>query len=161
MGPDVDNLVIALAVGNDAVGVLIADFFHFLERTVNELGFSIRYDYIVNGDGHAGQRRIVVAHIFELIDELGRTSVAQQAMHFGGNSLDIALIDRAVDKADLLREYLVEKQATDGRIHHLAIDAHHNRLVQGDTARFKGRNRLSLIGKATLDSTGFAKADLG
>ena len=77
MHPDVDDLVIALAVGDDAVGILIADFLHFLERSVNELGFSIGYDYVVNGDGYAGQRRVVIAHILELIDEFGRAPVAQ------------------------------------------------------------------------------------
>ena len=161
MGPDVDNLVIALAVGDDAVGVLIADFLHILERSINELGFSIGYDYVINGDGYTGQRRVVVAHTFELIDELGRAPVARQAMYFGGDPLDIDLVDRAVDKANFLRDHLVEKQATDSGTHHLAIDAHHNRLMQGNAARFKGRSRLGLIGKAALDSTGFAKAHLG
>ena len=50
-------------------------------------------------------------------------------MHLGGNPLDIALVNRAVDKADFLREHLVEKQTTDGRIHHLSINAYHDRLV--------------------------------
>ena len=77
MHPDVDNFVVALAVGDDAVGVLIADFLYFLECPVNKLGFSIGYDYVVNGNGYTRQRRVVVAHVFELIDELGRTSVAQ------------------------------------------------------------------------------------
>ena len=71
----------------------------------------------------------MVAHLLEGIDKLRRAAVAKQAMNVGGDLLDVALIDGAIDKADFLRQYLVEDQAADGGVDNFAINAHLDRLV--------------------------------
>src|SRR5207249_2836391 len=51
--PDVDDLVVALAVGDDAAAVLFLDFADVVMRLANHHGFLPRHDHVVDADGNA------------------------------------------------------------------------------------------------------------
>ena len=54
MRPDVDDLVVAFAGGDDALAILLLDFVDLLLRVVDFLVFSFGNDHVVNADGDAG-----------------------------------------------------------------------------------------------------------
>ncbi len=57
--PDGDDLVVAFAVGDRAVTILLIDFHHFVLSVVDEFALARRHDQIVDPDRDARLRRIV------------------------------------------------------------------------------------------------------
>ena len=60
-GPDVDDLVVALAVGDEPFLVLVDDALHFGLRLAEEHALRLRDDHVVHADGDAGARGVVEA----------------------------------------------------------------------------------------------------
>ena len=70
--PDIDDLVVAFAVGNGAVLVL---FFHLDDAfpgVVDQFAFVVRHDQIVNADGDAGLGGMQESEIFQVIQHQDR-----------------------------------------------------------------------------------------
>ena len=62
-GPDVDDLVVALAVGDQTFLVLIDDALHFVLRLAEEHVLRIRDHHVIHADGEAASRRVLVAEV--------------------------------------------------------------------------------------------------
>ena len=54
VGPDIDDLVVAFAGGDDTLAVLLLDFGDLLLRSLDFLILLLRNDHVVDADGDAG-----------------------------------------------------------------------------------------------------------
>ena len=114
MGPDVDDLVVALGLGDDAVLGLAFD--------VADLFTGLGHDVLLDGrDVHVGDRDgqprhggEVVAHLLELIEQDDRAIMAELLVAALDDLGELLLALRRVDVAQLLRDDLVEEDAADG-----------------------------------------------
>src|SRR5256886_4795173 len=67
--PDVDDLVVALAVGDDAVLILLLDLVDLLARLRDEPLLRRRDVHVVDADRQTGQRGVPEAEVFQLVEE--------------------------------------------------------------------------------------------
>src|SRR5882757_6651616 len=74
--PDIDDLVVALAVGDHAVVVLLLNLADLLLRAFEQLRFLRRYRHVLDGDGDSGLGRELEADVLEAIGEDNRRLVA-------------------------------------------------------------------------------------
>jgi len=155
--PDVDDLVVALAVGDEAGRVLVLDLLHLAVGAGDDLGLLLRDHDVVDAEGHRGARRVVEARVHQPVGVDDRVLEAERA---------VARVDRPrdrllghVDVDDVERQPLgqdVRQQRTaDGGLHeahlrhllavddlHLA-DAHLDARLQLDLARLVGAVHLA------------------
>src|SRR2546430_13119187 len=75
--PDVDDLVVALAVGDDAILVLLLDLVHLLARLGDVALFRRRDVHVVDADRQPGRRRVPEAEAVQLAEALAGPSAAQ------------------------------------------------------------------------------------
>src|SRR5690349_1112246 len=68
MRPDVDDLVVAFARGNDTLAVLLLDLANLLLRGLDFLLLFLRDDHVIDADGNAGASRLTEAKLFELVE---------------------------------------------------------------------------------------------
>ena len=125
--PDVDDLVVALAVRDGALLALVLDLEHFLARAVHELGLVARDAHVVDADRDAGlgrDRETESLHDVEDLDgalePVGHEAVVDEV-------LEALLLQRAVQERQLGRQVRREQDAPDRR-----LDA---RAVAGDRVR--------------------------
>src|SRR5713226_9050315 len=69
VAPDDDDLVVALAVGDGAVEVLLLHLDDFLFGVFHELVFVAGNEHVVDADGDAGHGGVMEAHLFQLIEQ--------------------------------------------------------------------------------------------
>jgi len=81
--PRIDDLVVALAVGNDAAAVLLVDFRNRLERVVEGLLLLIGNDHVLDADGDAGAHRPLESEILELIEGFDGGLLAGSVVRLG------------------------------------------------------------------------------
>src|SRR5258705_533842 len=120
--PDVDDLVVALAVGDRAVETLALDFEHRLARAVDDLGLLRRDDHVIDADGDAGLGRVEEAEVLELVEQADREVVAEVDEPEVHQLLQTLLLEEAVDERDLLRHVHVEDHAADGGLDDLSVE---------------------------------------
>ena len=96
-GPDVDDLVVALAVGDDAVVVLLLNFRDLLLRLIKEMRLLRRNLHVLDGDGNSRAGRELVAHILHAVGEDNRRLVAALAIDEVDQVAEFLLLHGAVD----------------------------------------------------------------
>ncbi len=72
LGPDVDDLVVLLGLGDDAFAVLVLDFVHVVLALVENLLLAAGDEHVLEADGDAGARGVLVAHVLDLVAENDR-----------------------------------------------------------------------------------------
>src|SRR5205809_2119459 len=121
--PDVDDLVVALAVRDDAVLVLLLDLVHLVARLGDVPLLRRRDVHVVDPDRQPRERRVTEAEVLQLVEEMHGDLVAEQihaAAHEGG---DFLLLQLLVHEAQRLGDYLVAQRATDRGLEKLAAVA--------------------------------------
>jgi hypothetical protein len=130
--PDVDHLVVALAVGDETFGVLLFDLLNILLRLFQELDLALRDDEVVHADGHAGLGRVAVAEMAKAVGEKNGFLLAEGAVAAVDEIAELLLAHHAVDQLEgqLLGHDFVEQNAADGGFHQLGVDTHLDRGLQ-------------------------------
>ena len=168
LGPDVDHLVVALAVGDQALGVLLLDLGDLLHRLVEEHLLLVRDPHVVDADGDAGAGGVRVPHGPQLVgqehghllaarpvagvDQVGELLLAEHAVHqpegqaLGQLGEEQHAPDGGVDDARLA--VFLEADLDLGLQVDLAVVVRHAHLVDGrvDAAGV----RVLLVGLAEL-----------
>src|SRR5690606_711406 len=120
-GPDVDDLVIALAVGDDPATVLTLDLADLLPGRRSDLWLVLRNDHIVDSDGDPGLRRDDEAEFLQCVVCLDRAFRRSGPRRLENNVPQLALRHREVDETKLLRPNLVKDNPTNRRADHLLV----------------------------------------
>ena len=121
--PDVDHLVVLLALGDETGCVLLLDLLH--------LGFGVTDDRllldgnieVIHTDGAARARRILEAGVHELVGEDDRVLQTAAAIAGVQQAGDRLLRHRTIDhlEGEFLRDDLIEERAADGGVHERAL----------------------------------------
>src|SRR6185436_6842474 len=157
--PDVDDLVVALTVGDGAVEALALDLEHGLARALDDLLLARGDDHVVDADGDAGLRRVEEPEVLETVEHLHSLGVAVVDEAVVDEILQTFLLEEAVDIRDLFRNVGVEDHAADGGLDDLLVELLHFAVddvlvveVLGEIheaaayAHFDGREQLHLGG---------------
>ena len=73
MRPDIDDLVVALVVGDEAHGVVVEHFLHLLVAFANIFLFFLGDNHIAQVEGKAALECHVVTEVLDVVEELCRT----------------------------------------------------------------------------------------
>ena len=121
--PDVDDLVVALAVGDQSGSVLLLDLLHLALRGPQDLALALRNNHVVHADGDAGAGRIVEAGVHQLVGEhhglLETDGAVARVDGRGDGLLGHVLVDRVEGQS--LRQDLGQERAPHGRIDHAGV----------------------------------------
>ena len=120
--PDVDDLVVALALGDQARGVLRLDLLDFLLGGSDELLFLVRHEHVADRDRHAGAGGQRETRLHQLVGE--DDGLAQAAAPEGtvDQPRDLFLLQGLVDHRErqARRQDLGQHRAPDGGV--VALD---------------------------------------
>ena len=160
--PDIDHLVIALAIGHQTVGVLAFDFLDLFFGSGNDFRLLRRHQHVVRTDRDAGAGCQTIAVLHQLVGE-NHGFLESAATESGVDQLgDFLLFERLVEHAE--RQTLRQnfgKQGAAGRglvtrqffdpiavlVQHLLANPHGNAGVQFKFAGLHGPGDFSQIGK--------------
>ena len=95
--PDFDDLVVAFAVGDRAVQVLLLDRDHRLVGVFHQRLLVVRDDHVVDADGEAGARGVLEAERLDLVEHLDRDFQAKPQVAVIDQLADALLLEQAVD----------------------------------------------------------------
>ena len=164
--PDGDDFVVAFAVGDRAIEVLLLHFDHFVLGGVDELRLDAGDDHVADADGDAGFRCVEEAEFFQLVEHEHGLLEAEAQVAILHESLDAFLLEQTIDERHIRREVIVEDHAADGGVQELLVEmnwlgvrdvlvvvrvgkidhftcvAHANRREQFDFARFERHDAL-------------------
>src|SRR5690606_29241474 len=140
--PDVDDLVVLLALGYETRGKLRLDLAHFGFRLRDDARLGVRNHEVVHADGGAGQRRVTVTHVHQLVGEDHR---------FLQSHVAVALVD---DVGDLFLGHLVVDQRERQAIRHDGVQDY---ATNGGVPQAGGADLLAVLveqhfGHAHLDA---------
>src|SRR5579863_7343477 len=130
--PDLDRLVVAFVVADEALIEQTVQFVDFALRFVEDVVLRLRHDDVADRHGRTRERCKVEAELLDRIEEARGLSVTVTAIAVGNRLFEGALVDDAVDVlfVPLHRESRIEDRATNGRADQLALPAHVDPLVQ-------------------------------
>ncbi len=141
VAPERNDLVVALAVGDCAVEVLLLHLDDFAFRRIHELYLVARNEHVVDADGDTGLGRVREAQLLQLVeqDDGSFESVVQvREVH---QLLHTLLLQQTVDEGHLRRQIRIENHAADGGLDELALHLH----------RFGVRNVLVVVCRVEVD----------
>src|SRR5215472_797472 len=124
VAPDGDDLVVALAVGDGAVQVLLLDLDAFFLGVVHELVLVARNEHIVDADGDAGARGVGEAQRLEVVEQNHGIGEAKTQVRVIDKLLDALLFEKPVDVREFLGQVRIEDDAADGGLDKLAFHFH-------------------------------------
>ncbi len=160
--PDVHNLVVTLAGGHQAGGVLLLDFQHFGFGCGQDVLLFVRDQHVVDTDRHAGTGGVAEAGVHQLVGEDHRLLEAQDAVALVDQAADGLLLQLGVDQLErqAFGQDLGQQRAPDRGVHdrvhvdQLAVfilfgvrDAHLDRGMQFDHAVVVGALHLGQVGE--------------
>ncbi len=170
MRPYIDDLVVALIVGDEAHGVVVHHLLHLLVTLVDVLLLLLRDDNITEVERQAASEGHIVTEVFDIVEELRRTRNTALLDHLADDSAQALLRKYLVDITDLAGHKLVDKHAAHRSVLHkmlyriaLLVDVvHHyrNRSVERHTTLVVGY--LSLLRSVEFQTLALvALAELG
>ena len=144
MRPDIDDLVVALAVRHQALRVLVLDFLDLLLGLGQDFRLVLRHLHVVDSDGDSGRSGELEAHVHQAVGEDHGLLEAGLAIAGVDELADLALVHRAVDQLEV--EFLRQQRAEQGAAHRgldqLAAGAQLDRGVQVGGAGLVGAVHL-------------------
>src|SRR5262245_21814913 len=143
IGPDRDELLTALVVGDDALAVLGLDPRRVLLVPVQDLRLVGRGRDVLDAEGHAGSGGVVEPDVLQVVEDLLDLR-AVVAVHAGVDQAgDVALQQRAVDELLGVGEALVEDEAPDRGLDHGHTIALGSGIAVGALRQHLGRQGLA------------------
>ena len=119
--PDLDDLVVALAVGDGAVEVLLLDADGLLFSIAHSGVLRLGDDHVIESDGEAADGGVVEAQILDAVEHGDGELEAVVEVAVVDELADALLLEQAVDVGHLLGERIVEDGAADGGGDELAV----------------------------------------
>src|SRR4029077_19683483 len=121
VGPDGDDFVVALAVGDGAIEILLLDLDDFVLGRVHQLEFHAGDDHVADADGDAGLRRVEEAEFFQLVERDDGLLQAEAQVAILHERLDALLLEQAVDERHVGGQMVVEDYSADGGLQELLV----------------------------------------
>ena len=115
LGPDLDQLLTTLVVGDDPLAVLALDLLRHLLVLVQDLLLGRRHRDVLDTDRHAGTGRVVEPEVLQVVERLldhRPVVVVHRLVH---EPCDVPLQDRLVPVLEVVRERVVEQHPPDRR----------------------------------------------
>ena len=137
--PDVDDLVVPLAVGDDAVLVLLLDLGDQAPGILDETALGGRDVHVDDPDAEPGQGGIAEADVLELVEERDGDLVAQLVVALGDELSDLLLLQLLVDEAERLGHHVVQERPAHGGLDDAAVPPHPDRAPGGRRPRCRTR----------------------
>src|SRR5438552_9002506 len=126
--PDIDDLVVTLAVRDDAFSILLLDLAN-LFISVFELGlFFLRNDHVRNSNRDSGPCRLGEAKLFQLIECRDRCRWSCDLIAAPDNVAELLFAGGLVEKPEFLWPNLIENDATGRRFDRLRFRGAENSL---------------------------------
>src|SRR5690554_166115 len=162
LGPEVDHLVVFLALGHQTGSVLGFDFLHFLSGGIDDASLLGRDLEVVHADRHAGQGRVGEAGVHQLVGEDHGVLQADGTVGLVDQLGDRLLLHRLVDDVEgqTLGHDLEQQGTADGGVDDAGVllqgavllldglvDAHLDLGVQGHFARAEGTVDFLQVGE--------------
>ena len=122
--PDFDDLVIALAVGDGSVQILLLDRNHLLLTIANQGLLVIGNDHVVNPDRQSGSRREAEAEILHFVEHLDRDFETVLQVAEVDQLTNPLLLQQAVDVWHAVGKVIVQDCASNRCVQERAIVAH-------------------------------------
>ena len=120
--PDGDDLVVAFAVGDRAIEVLLLHFDDFMFGGADQLRLHVRDDHVADADGDAGFRCVEEAEFLQLIEHEHGLFEAEAQVAILHERLNALLLEQAVDERHIRRQVIVEDHAADGGVQELLLE---------------------------------------
>src|SRR5690606_27967765 len=121
--PQVDHLVVLLALGYQAGGILGFDFLHFVGGGIDDASLLVRNLEVIDADGHAGNRRIGKTGVHQLVGENHGVLQTNRAVRLVDQLGDRFFLHRLVDDVvgQAFRHDLEQQRTTNGGIYNASI----------------------------------------
>src|SRR4029077_14409867 len=124
VAPDGDDLVVALAVGDGAVEVLLLHLDDFLFGIFHELVLVAGNEHVVDADGNAGLGGVSETKFLQVIQQDDSVLQAETQIGVIHELLNALLLEQAVHIGKFFRQVRIENDAPDGRLDELALHFH-------------------------------------
>ena len=111
LGPDVDDLLVALAVGDDAVAILLGDFFDFFVSLGDDCRFLLGDDHVNDTDRSSRTGRFAETEGFEFVEDFNGLRLAGNLIATPDDVADLLFADVVVDEAHARRPDFIETNA--------------------------------------------------
>ena len=137
MRPDVDHLVVALAVRDQTFLVLILDLIDLFRRLSEEALLVRRDPHIIDADRHASARCVAIPESSQRISKKHRRLIAHAAVALVDQLTESLLVHHLIDEFewDVFRHDFAHQNAARRRRRHLAVDRHFDRGVNVENSR--------------------------
>ena len=165
--PGVDDRTVALVFRGKTSAVSAVDLVNRVLRFLDQFRLHRRNRHVGNGNRHAGPCGIAVAHSLDVVQNLSRRRGAVDRDDLFKDSLQILLLHQAVnlklefilrlsavDKAQILRNNLIEEESSErggdkigmnGPVFHLLADPYGNTGLQRQVLVFISQQRFADI----------------
>ena len=108
--PDGDDLVVALAVGDRAVAILLVDLHDFVLGVLHKVALARRHDQIVDADRDAGAGGVEEAEFLDVIEHRDRHLRPVTQIGEADELTETLLLQQAVDERHALRQVVEENR---------------------------------------------------
>ena len=126
LGPNINDFVVFLTVGDQTVGILLVNVSRLALRILDKLLLAHRNLHVVDADGDTGPGGVLIAQVFQPVGENDRLLGAGMAIGVideeGQFLLGQFLVHQG--KGNGRRQQVTDNQPADARVDHGAVDAH-------------------------------------
>ena len=122
VGPDIDNVVITLVIGDKTHGVLGHNFLNLFVGLFDKLFFLSRDDNIAQVEGKTTTEGLTITHVLNVIKEGCSHCIATLGEDVTDDVTQRLLTHNLVDVAILVRHNLIENDATDSSAEAVGLD---------------------------------------
>src|SRR6266404_725076 len=126
VAPERDDLVVALAVRDGAIQVLLLHLDDFAFGGVHEFRLVARDDHVVDADGDARFRGVRETKLLHVIEQNDRTLEPITQVGVINQLLHTFLLQQTVDVGEILRQVRVENDPSDSGLNKLTFHPHRN-----------------------------------
>ena len=129
MGPGIDDLVIALIVGNEAHVIVVGDLTHLVVTLLDQFCLLLRDDDIVEVERQTSQISHAVTEVLDTVEELTGLCEANVLDHVSDDITQALLRDDLIDVAYLLRDDAIDDHTAYRGLDHVALGLAVNDIV--------------------------------
>ena len=119
--PDFDDLVVAFAVGDGSVQVLLLNGDHLLLGILHQHLLIVRDDHVVDADRKSGLGRVAEAKFLDFVEHLDRDFQSEAQIAVADQRADALLLEQAVDVRHALGKVIVQNGASHRGVHERAV----------------------------------------
>ena len=123
-GPDFNDLVIAFAVGDGAVEILLLDLYCLLLAVFDQTLFVIGDDHVIDADGKACAGGEAEAQVFDFVEHLDRHFEAEPEVAVADQLTDALLLQQAVDERHACGKIIVQNGTAHRGVQEAALVLH-------------------------------------